>query len=305
MSDDPFADLFGDDRTPSWLSHKEDHIPSIFGDPFGQESTPFDTIPGFHEWGVPDVPFATSRNPPPPPPPPSPPIRHQRFPTSPPSMPPFALPPNPGTFVGGNHLRIQFNHLSHTRQHSLPPPAPPDLGDVDVEFAQICADRAVRFNPHHLGFIPSNFWPDQNYSFGDLVTDFFQKKNNSNSRFSHKLYNALKIADEDPFYVTFLGIEWVTDHVLKIDKKIFARLLGIKTIDGSLFHQQGNFPSHGFVELNEAAAREAVSEADLEGVDYENVRLFTHRPGIFIRGCTEEAIDRCKWISSRKRVSTK
>ena len=88
---------------------------------------------------------------------------------------------------------------------------------------------------------------------------------------------------------------------MKIDKRIFARLLGIKTIDGSLFHQQGNFPSHGFVELNEKEAAAEVSPEHLEGVDYETVRLLVHNPGIFTRDCTEEDIERCKWISTRKR----
>jgi hypothetical protein len=29
---------------------------------------------------------------------------------------------------------------------------------------------------------------------------------------------------------------------------IFAKLLDVKIIDGSLFHHQGNFSSHGFIE---------------------------------------------------------
>jgi hypothetical protein len=196
----------------------------------------------------------------------------------------------------------QFQQVVHARQRSLPVSANLPLNDIDAEFMQICADPAVKFNPHRLGFIPTTFWPDQDSTFDDLVADFFQKKNNSNSRFSHKLFNALKIAEEDPFYVTFLGVEWLTEFILKVDKKVFARLLGIKTIDGSLFHQQGNFPSHGFIELSERAARESLADTDLEGVDYENVRLLTHQPGIFIRGCTEEGIEHCKWINSRKRV---
>jgi hypothetical protein len=130
--------------------------------------------------------------------------------------------------------------------------------------------------------------------------NFFQKKSNSNSRFSHKLYNALKIADERPSYVGFLGVEWISQTVLKVDKRAFARLLGIRIIDGSLFHQQGNFPSHGFVQLPETVARETLSEADLEGVDNDNVRLLTHQSGVFIRGCTEDAIDSCKWVNSRR-----
>jgi hypothetical protein len=108
------------------------------------------------------------------------------------------------------------------------------------------------------------------------VADFFQKKNNSNSRFSHKLYNALKIADDGPSYVGFFGVEWISETVLKVDKRAFARLFGIRIINGSLFHQHGNFPSHGFVQVSEKMARETFSEADLAGVDDDDVRLLTH-----------------------------
>jgi hypothetical protein len=135
-----------------------------------------------------------------------------------------------------------------------------------------------------------------------MVTNFFQKKNSASSRFSHKLYNALKMATEDSFYVDFLGVEWVTDSILKVDKRLFGRLLGIQRIDGSLFHQQGNFPSHGFIELSEKDARQYLTDADLEGVDYDNVRLLTHQPGAFRRGSTENDMIHCKWTSYRKRI---
>jgi hypothetical protein len=315
MADDPFETFFPDDDQPTWLnpSHN-DSLSSGLGDPFARDANPFDPPP-FPEFAAdippfPDsftttftVPFAAP--PPAPGPPPRSPGRHQRFPTSPPVISQLGRPRTPATFLppaASQDLLRKFQHMVHARQRSLPVSATLPLADINAEFTQICADRAIKFNPHRLGFIPTTFWPDQDCTFGELVAHFFQKKNNSNSRFSHKLFNALKIAEEDPFYVTFLGVEWVTEFILKVDKKVFARLLGIKTIDGSLFHQQGNFPSHGFIELSERAAHESLAEADFDGVDYENVRLLTHQPGIFIPGCTEEAIERCKWISSRKRV---
>ena len=58
----------------------------------------------------------------------------------------------------------------------------------------------------------------------------------------------------------------------------------------------------GFIELNEADARRLVPPDDMEGVDFENVRLLVHQPGIFTRDCTEEDIERCKWVGARKRV---
>jgi hypothetical protein len=41
----------------------------------------------------------------------------------------------------------------------------------------------------------------------NLVTDFFQRKNNANREFSHKLYNALRITAADPFYSGYAGVE--------------------------------------------------------------------------------------------------
>lgn len=209
---------------------------------------------------------------------------------------------DPNNIRGLGHPLMMAN-VAHPRQHSLPVQSTPVVqNDDDVEFRGICNDDQIRFNPVKLGFIPGKFWnQDREWTFGQLVSDFFQKKNNANSRFSHKLYNALKISTSDPFYSVYIGVEWVNERVLKIDKRVFARLLGIKTIDGSLFHQQGNFPSHGFVELNEKEAMAEVSPEDLKGVDYETVRLLVHQPRIFTRDCTEEDIERCKWISTRKR----
>lgn len=196
---------------------------------------------------------------------------------------------------------LQFPQIRNRKMSSQPLPSVPSISSIDEEFNTVCDDKEIKFNPHKLGFIPQKFWPNKDFTFGELVRDFFQKKNNANSRFYHKLYNALKISEDDPFYSIYLGIEWINDQVLKVDKKKFARLLGIKTIDGSLFHQQGNFPSHGFIELATNNALNYVSERDLTDVDYENIRLLVHQAGVFVRGCTEEAIEGCRWVSARKR----
>jgi hypothetical protein len=99
----------------------------------------------------------------------------------------------------------------------------------------------------------------------------------------------------------FVGIEWVSDTVLKIEKHNFARLLGIKTIDGSLFHGHGNFPSHGFTELGLAEARVLISPQHLANVDFDRVRLLTHRTGLFRRGSTGDVVTHLKWINTRRR----
>jgi hypothetical protein len=174
-------------------------------------------------------------------------------------------------------------------------------GAVDQEFLRLCLDHAITFNPHRLGFIPRDLWIDAEVKFGDLVTDFFQRKNNALSRFPHKLYNALKITASDPFYFDFLGVAWISETVLKVDKRVFAQLLGIKTVDGSLFHQQGNFPSHGFAELTPGEAERLVEKGELEGVDFDIIRLLVHHSRVFVRDASCEAIENCKWSRVKDR----
>lgn len=192
-----------------------------------------------------------------------------------------------------------------------PPPqlkkSPPSLINssllqIEDDFEQLCRDKTVTFNPHKIGFIPTKYWVDKDFTFGELANEFFKKKNNSNSRFYHKLFNALKMSSANPLYANFIGVEWISEKVLKVDKKAFARLLGIKTVDGSLFHQQGNFPSHGFIEIGSKDSKKYLTQQELKGIDFEQVRLLIHSAGVFVRSCTENDIEQCKWMSSKKRL---
>jgi hypothetical protein len=201
----------------------------------------------------------------------------------------------PATQPSSSPQTLSFSRRSHGPREIT--------GAVDQEFLRLALDPSVTFNPARLGFIPQSVWTDgRDVKFGDLVTDFFQRKNNANTRFSHKLYNALKITTSDPFYFDFIGVEWISDIVLKVDKRIFAQLLGIKTVDGSLFHRQGNFPSHGFAELTSIEAVDLLGAAELVGVDFDVIRLLVHQERVFVRDASLEAIENCKWVPVRQRT---
>jgi hypothetical protein len=171
--------------------------------------------------------------------------------------------------------------------------------ESDIQFQCACQNPLLVLNPRELGFLPL-LWPDRIRRFSDLVDNFFRKKTSSDSRFLHKLFNAIQLSEFDPNYFQFVGVAWVTDRVLKVDKYRFAALLGIRVIDGSLFHKQGNFPSHGFVEIAPDQARNELPLQALEGVDFDVVRLFVHGSDNFFRGCGPEMMRNCKWFNSRK-----
>jgi hypothetical protein len=160
----------------------------------------------------------------------------------------------------------------------------------DQMFNEICGNASVALNPVSLGFIPVLFWPNKDVAFGDLVFDFFQRKSNVNSRFLHKLYNALRISTLSPVWAELVGVQWEARFVIRVNKGQFARLLGIKAVEGSLFHQQGNFTTHGFVELNAEHAQMYCPNLNLATVDFDNVRLMVHQPGIFVSTCTEQQL---------------
>jgi hypothetical protein len=112
----------------------------------------------------------------------------------------------------------------------------------------------------------------------------------------------LKITESDPFYFRYVGVEWIGERVLKVDGRVFAQLLGIKSVDGALFHLQGNFPSHGFVELGYNETMKMLTKEVLEGVDYERIRLLIHQDGVFVKDATEAIILNCTWARARDRI---
>jgi hypothetical protein len=170
----------------------------------------------------------------------------------------------------------------------------------DVEFDQILRDSRVRMNPKLFGFIPMSFWPNQEVTFGALVASFFQRRNVAGCRFTHKLFNALRIGAVYPNIRRYLGVEWITRTVLRVDKKVFGRLLSVKVVNSAFFYQQGNFPSHGFVEMGPVEAQKTLPPELLEGVDFERVRLLTHQDGVFTAESSDTDIENCKWINNRR-----
>ncbi|OHT13031.1 hypothetical protein TRFO_03443 [Tritrichomonas foetus] len=177
----------------------------------------------------------------------------------------------------------------------------PIAARTDQLFNDILLNTNATLNPVKLGFIPAHFWPNKDFSFADLVFDFFQRKNNTNCRFLHKLYNALKISSVSSTYAELTGVQWITPNVIKVSKGQFSRLLGIKSIDGSLFHQQGNFPTHGFIELNREQCQTFCPMADLDHIDFDEVRILIHQPGIFVANCNELQVRACSSMIAQRR----
>jgi hypothetical protein len=71
---------------------------------------------------------------------------------------------------------------------------------------------------------------------------------------------------------------------MKIQAHVFANLLGIHTVQGGLFHKQGNFSRHGFLHIFKISSPELAKMPECAEVDDYQVRLYTDRLGRFVRG---------------------
>jgi hypothetical protein len=190
------------------------------------------------------------------------------------------------------------------RSRTKQPKTKTDPADLDIPgpsgnaaYQDALADSNLIISPQSLGFLPSNYWMNLDSSVGDLVSTFFRRKNNANCRFPHKLYNALELVEHDRNFYNLLGVQWITNEIFKVDKLIFGRLLGIGSIDGGLFHRQGNFPSHGFAELSTTEFEDLRRNVDVSDIDHDRVRLLVHRGGSFSRTSNEDSVTSCKWIT--------
>jgi hypothetical protein len=181
---------------------------------------------------------------------------------------------------------------------SLPHELEADGPCSNTQYEAALSNPSLMVSPQTLGFLPSNYWLTLDTTFGDIVAKFFQRKNNANCRFPHKLFNALVLVSHNPALFHFVGVRWVTDRIFKVDKLVFGRLLGIGSVDAGLLHKQGNLPSHGFVELSGQDIAQLRARCDIGDVDQDRIRLFYHRGSLFSRNSTEEMITNCRWIQN-------
>jgi hypothetical protein len=150
-------------------------------------------------------------------------------------------------------------------------------------------------NPTELGFIPADSWRNQLIPFRSMISSFFHRRNTVKFTFPCKLVNALRIAERIPQAFAVVGVKWITDDIFLVHGPIFARLLNLKSIDAGLFHQQGNFPSHSFIEIPFDECRAIAESGGFHQLDKEIVRFFRHSSGDFRRNRENADPEKLKW----------
>jgi hypothetical protein len=115
-------------------------------------------------------------------------------------------------------------------------------------------------------------------------------------QFPLKLYNALPLTTKCPEFYQYIGVRWMTDEVFLVEKYLFAKLLGVRSIDGSLFHRQENFPSHGFAEMSFQDAQEIARANGVNEINSQTMRFLRHKSGAFTRHSNEDVIHELEWI---------
>jgi hypothetical protein len=183
----------------------------------------------------------------------------------------FAHPPRPAPLV-----RLPDIYTTCPELLQFKPPPPKRASNFDPN------DAVLR--PVDLGFLPKSEWVPDQLSLLDLRQMYFTRRNGIARQFEYKLYNALSITAAFPDSYEFVGAIWVSDRVMKIHAAAFANLLGIHTVQGGLFHKQGNFSRHGFDHIFKTSCLELAKMPECKEVDDYQVRLYTDRLNRFVRG---------------------
>ena len=175
---------------------------------------------------------------------------------------------------------------------------------TDVAFMRAVMSPFCKVYPASVGLVPTALWKGiECVRFGELVEVLFQRRNNDNSRFTYKMCNALLLTDDNPDLFCVVGLKWVNDSVMALNKRIFAQLLGIAptSVDGALLNSQGNFSTHGCVEVSRqvhlialGVTPEQIMEQRVAGEDY---RFLVHAKGALKRSTPPAELEQSgiKW----------
>ena len=149
-------------------------------------------------------------------------------------------------------------------------------------------------NPFKLGFLPQDIAVDDDYTLDSLILSHFKSRSTRRVRVEHKLWNALCITKANPIMYKAVGIIWISSSIIKVNRTIFANLLGLAKPAAGLFYVQGIFPAHGFIELSTSQAEAEVDKSKLQDVDGNYVKLYKHQYDLFsIDSGVDELIEFC------------
>lgn len=152
--------------------------------------------------------------------------------------------------------------------------------------------------PQKLNLYPSSIFKQTPITVRQLIDTHFKRRSSKKMPFHLKLFNALQLTTDNPNLVPLLGVKWITDRVFKLYREPFAKIIGVSSVNGSLFNKQGSFPTHGFILVSRFEHQLQVNE-DLSDVDDETIRLYRHNSENFHQNATEEELNSCRWRSPR------
>jgi len=151
----------------------------------------------------------------------------------------------------------------------------------------------IILNPFLFGFLPKERAENRAITLEEVIKKHFLVRSTKRVRFEHKLWNALCITKKYPNLFSIFGVMWISKTVIKVNKTMFANVLGITRPTAALFNVQGSFPSHGFEEVEPSELRsQGIDIGDADGI---NVRLIRHTSGQFTSESGIDALSICRW----------
>lgn len=152
--------------------------------------------------------------------------------------------------------------------------------------------RSIVFQVKNYNFFPARAWKNESVTFLDMRADHFDGKGKKRARFEYKLWNALQITRQSPDLYRYVGVIWLSERVIQVNRRLFGDLLRLEKCTSALFNAQGSLPTHGFHELS-------IKDIQVIGIrtydDPKDCRFFYRPDGLFRFGSNENDIKGCKY----------
>lgn len=190
------------------------------------------------------------------------------------------------------------NTESQSEIESTEPKAKPELASR--------IDMTSLVDVKTTGLVPTRFWEKYSSStipLSTIIKEFFNRRTSNDTKFIYKLYNALKITSHYPQYEDLIGVYWVSNDVFVVKRHEFAVLNAIKIEKGALFHQHGNFTTHGFQQIDYSQLMTEFGGDFLSVFDEKNDVFCRHKDLAFtIKTTGEQILDDCPYRNDHKKL---